>query len=322
MESKKVFGSDTYNCATCKGYNNARDNHNYVLNGFKKCVYINNRDMSKVSESRVMINKLIYNLESKWIYNNYVEVKCQCFDEFCENNEYMYGKWGRWRELSSHSHKGGYHNISLPLDGEDLNSITMGEQVLKDSLALYNHTLFTPFLCINISPDWTRFNNNLEKHGYDIPNKAHMLGQLLSRLNQDFAECGKRFAHFNYAVECGKTGEHVHSHAVARINPDMLKTVITQKNKGNLTRSIRTIWQGGIMRWYDSSKYPLTSTIIEALNDCLNSKFSIQINIIREKNFLQDKLDYLVEDLKPLDHQNKPKEGFPITGDLELNRQH
>lgn len=340
METQKRVGADTYNCATCKSYNNAKENHNYVLNGFKKCIYLPYKDMSKVSEERVMINKLIYELECVWgnvgddkrIAEAHLKNAWEGLRTLIENNDTMYGRYGNWRWCSRTSYRYKPSNVKDLVDPYDMNSITVGDQLLKDSLALYKHTLFTPFLCINISPDWKAVDlllNTLWNDPEVEIEERHisMYARIMKALNHDFAECSKRFSHYNYAVECGKTGRHVHSHAVGQINPDMLATVITQKNKGNLSRSIRTLWKGVVRREVDTlhvndCEDKIRTQICDCISKCLDSKYSIQINIIRKKEFLQDKLDYLVEELKPLDHKNKSRQGFPIIGDLELIRQH
>lgn len=297
MESQKSFGSDTYNCATCIEYNYACENHNYVLNGFKKCVYLPYIDMSRVSEERVMINKLIYDLEWVWwgagddirIAEAHLKNASDKLRALIEDNDTMYGRYGIWRWCSKTSALYKPGNIKDLLDPADLNSITVGEQLLKDSLALNNHTLFTPFLCINISPDWKELDLLLNKHGIEVDfddTRLLMYARILRRLNHDFAQCSKRFSKYNYAVECGKTGKHVHSHAVGQINPDMLATVITQKNKGNLARSIRTLLKGGAMRVISTlqCEEEIRSQICDCISKCLDSKYSIQINIIRKKN--------------------------------------
>lgn len=304
MDPAKLYGSDIYNAKTCKEYNIPKQNVFYVLNGFKKCIYLPYKNMDMHYK--------------------------QLFSDYCVE----YGDARRKMINYAKEHNRAIHEVRGPLNvkGEEMVDPMDGGRCmkLKELERYYNITPFIPFLCINISPDWKAVDLLLNKLNPNFHEEDRQLAyaKILVAINQDFAECSKRFSKYNYAVECGKTGKHVHSHAVGQINPDMLATVITQKNKGNLARSIRTLAKGGAKRVFDTLPIDCSHNgwqekeFIHAIIKSLDSQYSIQINIIRKRDFLQEKLDYLIEELKPMDHKNKSVEGFPIIGDLELIRRH
>ena len=136
---------------------------------------------------------------------------------------------------------------------------------------------FIPFLTFNISPNWG-----------DCPKGVRRI-KFLQILIEKFFGISKRFEKIEYTIECGSTGEHIHAHVVAFINPMFEKTVLTQNAKGNLTLGLRKIWDKEAVGYVG----------------CLKGKYAIQTSLFRKKDFLQDKLDYLDEDKKPEDHRNK-----------------
>ena len=164
--------------------------------------------------------------------------------------------------------------------------------VYKKYLAYKNIPPFVPFLTLDISPNWT---------GHKIcgrPSKDK--STYLKLLIENFASMSQRFDRCDYNIECGYSGDHLHLHAVLRINPKMEKTVITQQQKGNLTRSLRKVWLD-ILKEND---YDLDGNKCEELRGVLEGKFAVKFSLWRKPEFLKDKTDYLCEELKPLDHKN------------------
>jgi hypothetical protein len=62
--------------------------------------------------------------------------------------------------------------------------------------------------------------------------------------------------------------------------------------------------------------FPVTieKSVEGAYNGCLDSKHSIQKIILRTRILRNDKLDYLIEENKPLSHQNATHEYYPVLG--------
>jgi hypothetical protein len=139
---------------------------------------------------------------------------------------------------------------------------------------------FVPFLTLDVSPNWS--------DGQGVPNDKNV--HLLRELMKLFGALSDRFSQIDYNIECGSNGDHLHAHAVLRLNPKMEKTVITQQQKGNLTRSLRKCWA--------------SVCDDEGMRGVLEGRYAVRFSLWRKPEFLQDKTDYLCEELKPLDHKN------------------
>jgi len=139
---------------------------------------------------------------------------------------------------------------------------------------------FVPFLTLDVSPNWS--------DGQGVPNDKNV--HLLHELMKLFGGLSDRFSQIDYNIECGSNGDHLHVHAVLRINPKMEKTVITQQQKGNLTRSLRKCWA--------------SVCDDEGMRGVLEGRYAVRFSLWRKPEFLKDKTDYLCEELKPLDHKN------------------
>lgn len=163
----------------------------------------------------------------------------------------------------------------------------------------FNIEKFIPFICINVSPNWQKIDHS----GKPSEKKKQVLHTAIRK----FGECSKRFTELHYVLECGGEGNHLHAHIVAKINPDMEKTVITQMRKGNLSRSFRKFFNQSCKEHeFDAPpKYHETKWYQkEGMGGIVEGKFAVQFSLMRKKEFWQDKLDYLIEDRKPEDHKN------------------
>jgi len=160
----------------------------------------------------------------------------------------------------------------------------------------FNIEKFIPFICINVSPNWKKIGHT----GRPSEKKKQVFHSAI----QKFGECSKRFTEMHYVLECGGEGNHLHAHIVAKINPDMEKTVITQLRKGNLSRSFRKFFTQAC-KDCDFREPPEIELGKEGMGGMVEGKFAVQFSLMRKKEFWQDKLDYLVEDRKPTDHKNE-----------------
>lgn len=146
---------------------------------------------------------------------------------------------------------------------------------------------FNPCVMINISPDWKgqKIDSLMTKHFTKVIDKY---------LNE-----GNRYSKWKYVLECGSEGDFLHAHIVAEINPDLSKSVMTHINKGNHAVQLRKAWDN-LNGGYSKGK--------------LKGKYSIQRVILRTETLRDDKLEYLVEDLKPEGHKNKKNLGLTFGG--------
>jgi len=170
----------------------------------------------------------------------------------------------------------------FPFDVKPRYRESIYERIKKE----YNFIPFTPFLVFNISPNWKGAGVSGK------PSKARI--ESLKTSIKNFFEISQRFTRIDYAIEGGSENTHLHAHVVARINPKLEKTVITQLHKGNLANGYRKVWE----KQHNYVGAP------EGIKGVMKGKFAIQTSLMRKEEFLQDKLDYLVEEKKPEDHQN------------------
>lgn len=154
--------------------------------------------------------------------------------------------------------------------------------------------IFHDCIMLNISPAWSKGECSLLEHRCRI--------EFLKIILDKFFNDANRFTRYKYVIECGKEGNHTHCHAVFEINPNMSKSVNTWLAKANHARDLRAIWK------------KCSEGIEGAYEGVLDSKHSIQKIILRTRKLRDDKLDYLIEDLKPLSHQNATHEYYPVLG--------
>lgn len=141
---------------------------------------------------------------------------------------------------------------------------------------------FVTSVMINISPNWKG------KFGQDSLTDKLMVKKFRAVV-ETYLKASSRYGRYKYNLECGSGGDHLHAHIVAEFNPKCVKSVTTHINKGNHTVEIRKIWD---------KIFP------EGYVGLLKGKFAVQRIILRNEELLKDKLNYLVEELKPEGHKN------------------
>lgn len=138
----------------------------------------------------------------------------------------------------------------------------------------YNIRPFEPWVMINISPDWA---------GKEIT--PTMVEDLISLVRSYMKE--EWYSEWHYAIESGGEGNHLHTHIVAKLNQDRIKSVKSHLSKGNHVQQLK--------------KY---SNKIKGLQGLIKGP-GIQRVLINNEEILQDKMDYLHEAEKPEGHKNK-----------------
>ena len=149
----------------------------------------------------------------------------------------------------------------------------------------YNIEPFVPQVMINISPNW---------NGKIITGKINKLKKLINLYLQE-----GWYDRWSYVIENGSNGGHIHAHIVARMNPQRLKSTEAHLRKNNHTRQLQ--------------KYSMK---IEGMGGLIEG-VSVQRVILRTETLVKDKLDYLIEEKKPIGHKNKSiiEDGF-VSGSL------
>lgn len=141
---------------------------------------------------------------------------------------------------------------------------------------------FNPSVMINISPNWKG------KFGQDNLTDKLMIKKFIIVVDK-YLKASNRYSKYKWNLECGGEGNHLHAHIVAEIRPTSYKSVITHINKGNHSNEIRKIWDQTFPKGYQR---------------VCKGKHSIQRILLRNEELLKDKLNYLVEELKPEGHKN------------------
>lgn len=137
---------------------------------------------------------------------------------------------------------------------------------------------FTPSVMINISPDWNAVKDK-------ITNTRKI--KILTGIIENYLEESQRYDYYSYVIENGADGEHIHAHIVAHINPNISKSVNTHLAKGNHIQQL--------------TKY---AKKLKGMEGIIKGT-GVQKTFLRCEELVKDKLDYLVEELKPEGHKNK-----------------
>lgn len=145
-----------------------------------------------------------------------------------------------------------------------------GEETIYDYLEIIP---FTPSVMINISPDW--------------PDKR-MLNSKIKALKGIIDDYMKEqwYDKWEYVIENGSDGTHIHAHIVAHMNVNRLKSVESHLKKGNHTQQLK--------------KYAK----LKGMEGIIKGS-SVQKVFLRTEELVKDKLLYLHEDTKPEGHKNK-----------------
>ena len=147
---------------------------------------------------------------------------------------------------------------------------------------------FTPSAMINISPDW----KSVEKR--TNCNKVKILKLIIENYLKE-----QWFDKWSYVIENGSEGDHIHAHLVGHMNVSRLKSCESHLARGNQTQQLKK----------HANKIKGMQGLIKGV--------SVQKCILRNEQLVKDKLDYLIEEHKPVGHKNKSiiPDGF-MTGSL------
>lgn len=162
----------------------------------------------------------------------------------------------------------------------------------KSIAKLMNVEPFRTAVMINISPNW--------KGKINIKSPQGKLA--IKRFKQsilDYISSCNRYTKYKAVIECGGDGDFLHAHIVAQIEPRIEKSVVTHLNKGNHRQELMKHWDKN----FKSSPSYLSGRV-KGTEGVLKGKFAIQRILIRKEEILNDKLNYLVEENKPLGHKN------------------
>jgi hypothetical protein len=176
----------------------------------------------------------------------------------------------------------------------NINTMTHPDDMSKDDLNAYFGVVpFNRCIMLNISPNWKGKLAN-----EDLP----WINKFIKTVMLKFFQNCNRFTKMKYVIECGSEGDFIHIHSVFELNPAMAKSNTACIRKGNLLGEFRKIWDR--IAKLDSDSQGFVGYV--------KGKYALQSTLINTREILRDKLDYLIEDLKPLSHQNAPHTLYPL----------
>lgn len=184
-------------------------------------------------------------------------------------------------------------NEIMSIDVKEMKSLS--EITLNEIYTFFNEEPFRDCLMYNISPKWNGGIGGVS--GVDLDEiRIKALETAISLFYRD----QKRFTRMKYVIECGKDGGHIHAHCVMELNPELKRSNEGWRRKGRDLQEFRTIWDKLMAETDDYGSVSPVKVGKQWKN------YALQCTIIRNKRVLQDKLDYLIEEKKPLSHQNAP----------------
>lgn len=177
--------------------------------------------------------------------------------------------------------KSEYRDFNLKEDEIDVFKKHFSLQDLLDYLGIIP---FTPSVMINISPDWSGIKRS-------NPNKVQILKGIFENYMKE-----EWYDRWEYVIENGSNGDHIHLHAVCHMNVKRLKSVETHLRVGRHSVQLQ--------------KY---AKKLDGMGGILKGT-GIQKTFCRTEEIVKDKLLYLHEDTKPQGHKNKSiiKDGYIV----------
>jgi hypothetical protein len=161
----------------------------------------------------------------------------------------------------------------------------------------YDLEIFNDCIMLNISPKWP---GGVGGHDGGLEDKIRI--KFLKIVIDAFINDKRNFSKHKFVIECGKEGTHIHAHCVLELQPSKIKHLNTWLSKGKHHRDLRTIWDK-IAKREDCLEYV----------GAIKAKPALQTQILRTSELRDDKLDYLIEERKPLSHQNAQHPQCPQT---------
>ena len=158
---------------------------------------------------------------------------------------------------------------------------TGGLSIEEWCMNYYGKSKFNECWMLNISPNWKgTINDNMIEHFKKV-------------MDIFYTNC-RRFLSMDYVLECGGDGDFLHAHAVFKLDLNKPGNLFSMR-KGNFLKEFRSCW---------NRCDPL-------YRDLCKSRHALQTTFITTDEMLKDKVDYLVEELKPESHKNAVHSTLP-----------
>jgi hypothetical protein len=177
---------------------------------------------------------------------------------------------------------------------------TKGLSIEEWCMNYYGVEKFNTAWMLNVSPNWK---------GCVIT--RDMINFFIAVIELFFDNCN-RFTKMSYVLENGHGKDHLHAHIVFTLNTKK-PGYMTSIKKGNILQEWRNCWN----RLAKDNPSMDDLTIDDEWIDCVDlckSRHALQTCLITNKEMLEDKLNYLIEDLKPELHKNDVHHLCPVKG--------
>lgn len=177
------------------------------------------------------------------------------------------------------------------------------QMIHPDDIDLYDYYNVEPFQkswMLNISPNWK---------GCVIT--RDMINFFIAVIDSFYSNCN-RFIKMKYVLENGHGKDHLHAHIVFTLNTKK-PGYMTSIKKGNILQEWRNCWNRLGKDNPSMDDLTIDDEWIDIVGLC-KSKHALNTCLLTNKEMLQDKLDYLVEELKPESHKNDVHHLCPVVG--------
>lgn len=125
---------------------------------------------------------------------------------------------------------------------DDLEMVFQKHFTNQDLLDYLGIIPFTPSVMINISPDWSEFvltGEMQKKYKNTSEAKVGCLKKIIDSYMQE-----QWYEKWEYVIENGSDGKHIHAHIVAKMNTKRLKSVESHLKRGNNTQQLKKYAKG------------------------------------------------------------------------------
>ena len=164
----------------------------------------------------------------------------------------------------------------------------------------YNVEKFTKSWMLNVSPNWK-----------GVLITREMLNFFVAVIESFYGNCD-RFTKMDYVLENGHGRDHLHAHIVFELNTKK-PGYMTPIKKGKILTEFRNCWNRLAKDNPSMDNLTIDDEWIDPVDLC-KSRCALNTCLLTSPEMLKDKLDYLVEDLKPESHKNDLHHLCPLKG--------
>lgn len=277
-----------------------------MVNNKEKFSSINFYDYCKMSQKKILYNRYTGEYEYYMMIRDEYMVKLHEYNDAITHNKNV-DKWDKWatKQWLEGNDIALYEIPPLYTKWKKIPPIPLKPQEMEhpDEVDLYNYykiEKFTTSWMLNVSPNWK---------GCTID--KHMIEFFIGVIDLFFENCS-RFTKMSYVLENGHGKDHLHAHIVFTLNTRK-PGYMTSIRKGNILNEWRNCWNRLARDNASLEHLTVDDEWIDVVDLC-KARVALSTTLITTPEILQDKLDYLCEELKPESHKNDPHPLVPVKG--------